>query len=307
MALNALIRGPDDSIMIPIPQYPLYSASVALYDGNFVGYELDESTNWGMSIQSLQAAADAAVCPVSTCLSLSCIACCAQLSLSTAFSFQEYPWVSSQRACAVVTAIQVKWQLYTEALFSSRSTTPAQSFLTKEKLSVFGHAADSCPIPLRSIKCSMKGKILGDGGHMHSRSAGLLLCSWMTDHEHSNSNGDEINVNRSALQTAQGKRVRGLAFINPGNPTGQCLTEANLRDLIKFAVDNEIVLMADADVDGHHINTLLLTLLFRFMKPLIEHGYVYMAQPPLYRLRWNKPHEHEFVYSDAERDAVRRD
>ncbi|WP_432477907.1 DNA topoisomerase (ATP-hydrolyzing) subunit B [Nocardioides sp. GXQ0305] len=70
---------------------------------------------------------------------------------------------------------------------------------------------------------------------------------------------------------------------------------------------HKIVLMADADVDGHHINTLLLTLLFRFMKPLIEHGYVYMAQPPLYRLRWNKPHEHEFVYSDAERDAVRRD
>ncbi len=70
---------------------------------------------------------------------------------------------------------------------------------------------------------------------------------------------------------------------------------------------HKVVLMADADVDGHHINTLLLTLLFRFMKPLIEHGYVYMAQPPLYRLRWNKPHEHEFVYSDAERDALMRD
>ncbi|HSE69301.1 MAG TPA: DNA topoisomerase (ATP-hydrolyzing) subunit B [Nocardioidaceae bacterium] len=67
---------------------------------------------------------------------------------------------------------------------------------------------------------------------------------------------------------------------------------------------HKIVLMADADVDGHHIRTLLLTLLFRFMKPLIEHGYVYLAQPPLYRLRWNKPHEHEFVYSDAERDAL---
>ena len=67
---------------------------------------------------------------------------------------------------------------------------------------------------------------------------------------------------------------------------------------------HKVVLMADADVDGHHINTLLLTLLFRFMKPLIEHGHVYMAQPPLYRLRWNKPHEHEFVYSDAERDAL---
>ena len=67
---------------------------------------------------------------------------------------------------------------------------------------------------------------------------------------------------------------------------------------------HKVVLMADADVDGHHINTLLLTLLFRFMRPLIEHGYVYMAQPPLYRLRWNKPHEHEFVFSDAERDAL---
>ncbi len=70
---------------------------------------------------------------------------------------------------------------------------------------------------------------------------------------------------------------------------------------------HKVVLMADADVDGHHINTLLLTLLFRFMRPLIEHGHVYMAQPPLYRLRWNKPAEHEFVYSDAERDALLRD
>jgi DNA gyrase subunit B len=70
---------------------------------------------------------------------------------------------------------------------------------------------------------------------------------------------------------------------------------------------HKVVLMADADVDGHHINTLLLTLLFRFMRPLIEQGHVYMAQPPLYRLRWNKPHDHEFVYSDAERDALLRD
>ncbi len=70
---------------------------------------------------------------------------------------------------------------------------------------------------------------------------------------------------------------------------------------------HKVVLMADADVDGHHINTLLLTLLFRFMRPLIELGHVYMAQPPLYRLRWNKPAEHEFVYSDPERDALLRD
>jgi DNA gyrase subunit B len=67
---------------------------------------------------------------------------------------------------------------------------------------------------------------------------------------------------------------------------------------------HKIVLMADADVDGAHIRTLLLTLLFRFMKPLIDHGYVYLAQPPLYRLRWsNAPHE--LAYNDAERDALR--
>ncbi|MEQ6900895.1 DNA topoisomerase (ATP-hydrolyzing) subunit B [Nocardioides sp. YIM 152588] len=67
---------------------------------------------------------------------------------------------------------------------------------------------------------------------------------------------------------------------------------------------HKIVLMADADVDGHHINTLLLTLLFRFMRPLIDAGHVFLAQPPLYRIKWNKPHAHEYVYSDAERDAV---
>jgi DNA gyrase subunit B len=69
---------------------------------------------------------------------------------------------------------------------------------------------------------------------------------------------------------------------------------------------HKIVLMADADVDGQHITTLLLTLLFRYMRPLIELGYVYLAQPPLYRLKWsNSPHE--YVYSDQERDALLAD
>ena len=67
---------------------------------------------------------------------------------------------------------------------------------------------------------------------------------------------------------------------------------------------HKVVLMADADVDGHHIRTLLLTLLFRFMRPLIERGHVYMAQPPLYKIRWSKPAEHELAYSDAERDGL---
>ena len=67
---------------------------------------------------------------------------------------------------------------------------------------------------------------------------------------------------------------------------------------------HKIVLMADADVDGQHIATLLLTLLFRFMRPLIEHGHVYLAQPPLYKLKWQKGSAPDFAYSDRERDVL---
>ena len=66
---------------------------------------------------------------------------------------------------------------------------------------------------------------------------------------------------------------------------------------------HKVVLMADADVDGQHIRTLLLTLLFRFMKPLVEQGYVFLAQPPLYKIKWSREVA-DFAYSDRERDAL---
>jgi DNA gyrase subunit B len=67
---------------------------------------------------------------------------------------------------------------------------------------------------------------------------------------------------------------------------------------------HKVILMADADVDGQHIRTLLLTLLFRFMRPLIEQGFVYLAQPPLYKIKWGGKETVQYAFSDKERDGL---
>ncbi|WP_434811935.1 DNA topoisomerase (ATP-hydrolyzing) subunit B [Microbacterium sp. bgisy189] len=111
--------------------------------------------------------------------------------------------------------------------------------------------------------------------------------------------GKILNVEKARLDRALGNNEIQAMISAFGTGIGE-----------DFAVEkaryHKIVLMADADVDGQHITTLLLTLLFRYMRGLIEAGYVYLAQPPLYRLKWsNSPHE--YVYSDRERDALLAD
>ena len=108
--------------------------------------------------------------------------------------------------------------------------------------------------------------------------------------------GKILNVERARLDRALGNKEVQAMISAFGTGIGEDFDIAKARY-------HKIVLMTDADVDGQHITTLLLTLLFRYMRGLIEAGYVYLAQPPLYRIKWtNSPHE--YVYSDRERDAL---
>ncbi|HYH76638.1 MAG TPA: DNA topoisomerase (ATP-hydrolyzing) subunit B [Arthrobacter sp.] len=107
--------------------------------------------------------------------------------------------------------------------------------------------------------------------------------------------GKILNVERARLDKALGNAEVQSMITAFGTGIGEDFDLSKLRY-------HKIVLMADADVDGQHITTLLMTLLFRYMRPLIENGYVYLAQPPLYRIKWsNAPHD--YVFSDKQRDA----
>jgi DNA gyrase subunit B len=108
--------------------------------------------------------------------------------------------------------------------------------------------------------------------------------------------GKILNVEKARLDRALGNDAIQSMITAFGAGIGEDFDVSKARY-------HKIVLMADADVDGQHITTLLLTLVFRYMRPLIEMGYVYLAQPPLYRLKWTNA-DHEYVYSDRERDAL---
>lgn len=108
--------------------------------------------------------------------------------------------------------------------------------------------------------------------------------------------GKILNVERARIDRALGNAEVQAMITAFGSGIGEEF------DITKSRY-HKIVLMADADVDGQHITTLLLTLLFRYMRPLIEHGYVYLAQPPLYKIKWsNQADEH--VFTDDQRDEA---
>jgi DNA gyrase subunit B len=108
--------------------------------------------------------------------------------------------------------------------------------------------------------------------------------------------GKILNVEKARIdKVLQNNEVQALISAM-GTGVQDDFDEAKLRY-------HKLVLMADADVDGQHIRTLLLTLLFRYMRPLIEHGHVFLGQPPLFKIKWIKSAP-EYAYSDREREAL---
>ena len=108
--------------------------------------------------------------------------------------------------------------------------------------------------------------------------------------------GKVLNVEKARLDRALGNAEVQAIITAFGTGIGEDFDVTKARY-------HKCILMADADVDGLHIRTLILTLLFRYMRPLIEHGYVYLAQPPLFKIKWSNA-DHQYVYSDAERDKA---
>ena len=107
--------------------------------------------------------------------------------------------------------------------------------------------------------------------------------------------GKMLNVEKARLDKVYGNEKLMPVVTALGTGIGDDFDISKLRY-------HKIVIMADADVDGAHIRTLLLTFFFRYMKPLVEGGYIYLAQPPLFKVTKGK--KNAYAFSDEERDRM---
>ena len=174
---------------------------------------------------------------------------------------------------------------------------PRKARETARRKSVF----ESASMPDKLKDCTSKDPSLSEIFLVEGDSAGGSAVQGRDPHTQAilALRGKILNVERARLDRALGNNEIQAMIAAFGAGVGEDFDVSRARY-------HKIVLMADADVDGQHITTLLLTLLFRYMRGLIEAGYVYLAMPPLYRIKWSNS-AHEYVYSDAERDALLAD